>query len=124
MEENDTIWLAYREKANIDFLFEDANQTLIEIRFNEGFEGALTNGIRVGSSKEEVLNLSGGANKTVQISANDTLNLSHGSNKVLYEIVDGGNNTVAYKYIDAIRGILYWFDIDGISTQIVVFDPY
>ena len=70
------------------------------------------------------MNLSGGENKTVQISANDTLNLSHGSYRVLYEIVDDGNNTVSYKFIDAKKGILYWFDLDGKSTQIVVFDPY
>ncbi len=124
VEENNTIWIAYYTDGKIDFLFNKTNQTLIEIRFNEGFEGAFDNGIIVGSFMDEVINLSGGANKTVQISADDNLNLSLGSDKVLYEIVGAGNDVIAYKFIDAKRGMLYWFDSDEKSTQIVVFDPY
>ena len=118
------IGLAYHEVAGIDFLIDNNTKKVLEVRFNEGFDWATINQVSIGSSLNEVLNLSGGANKTVQISSNDTLNQSHGSDKVLYEIVDGGNNKVAYKFIDSKSGILVWFDRDGRSTQIVVFDPY
>jgi hypothetical protein len=43
-----------------------------------------------------------------------------GTDRVLYEQVIDGNIT-AYKYIDAERGILYWFNLNKELTQIVVF---
>jgi len=121
---NKTIWMVYHELAGIDLLIDNNTKKVIEVRFNEGFDYATINQISIGSSLDDVLNIIGSANKTVQISSNDTLNLSYGTDKVLYEIVDDGNNTVAYKFIDAKRGTQYWFDSDGKSTQIVVFDPY
>ncbi len=123
-DSDDTIWLGYREKEGVDFLLNKQTEEVIEIRFNPGFLGSLENGLSIGSMLDEVLNLSDGALTTVKINLSEAQNYSMGWDRVLYEVIDGTGETVSYKFIDAKKGILFWFDSNGISTQIVVFNPY
>lgn len=118
-----TIWVVYKNEYGLDFLLDKSTKTIIEIRFNSGFDGALENGIIIGTSLDEVLNATGGPKKTVQANLTETHGVLLGSDKVLYEQIFDGNVT-AYKFIDAENGILFWFDVDKMVTQIVVFRPF
>ncbi|MCK5560363.1 MAG: hypothetical protein KAJ51_07200 [Thermoplasmata archaeon] len=123
VDSDTTLWVVYKKEYGLDFLLIKSTKTIIEIRFNPGFDGALENGITIGTSLDEVLNITGGAKKTVQTNLTETHGVLLGSDKVLYEqIIDG--NVTAYKFIDAENGILFWFDVDKMVTQIVVFRPY
>lgn len=122
-EGSNTIGLSYREKKGMNFLLRKESEKIIEIRFNSGFDGQLENGLKIGSELDEVLNKSFGALKTVQANVNETQLTLNGTDKVLYEqIIDGNIN--AYKFIDAKKGILYWFDTDKKVSQIVVYKPF
>ena len=122
-EGSNTIWLSYSEKTGMDFLLRKETEKIIEIRFNSGFNGQHENGLKIGSALDEVLNKSSGAIITVQSNSSETQLNVNGTDKVLYEkIVDG--NVVAYKFVDAKKGILYWFDTDKKVTQIVVYKPF
>jgi hypothetical protein len=114
------IWISYKGTEGLDFLLSKPNEKIVEIRFNQRFTGSLSNGISIGSHLDEVLNKSGGAKKTVQTNYSETMGVTLGTDRVLYEQVIDGNIT-AYKYIDAERGILYWFNLNKELTQIVVF---
>ncbi|UCE75042.1 MAG: hypothetical protein JSV56_04885 [Methanomassiliicoccales archaeon] len=124
VDSGNTIWLDYREKEGIDFLLNKQSEEITEIRFNPGFKGSLKNGITIGSMLDEVQNLSGGALNSTRINLSESHDYTHGWDRVLYEIVDGTGDTVSYKFIDAKKGILFWFDSSGMSTQIVVFTPF
>jgi hypothetical protein len=124
VDSSDTIWLGYREKEGIDFLLNKQTEEIIEIRFNPGFQGSLENGISIGSKLDEVLNLSGGATTNVRVNVSEAQNYSYGWDRVLYEVVDVAGETISYKFIDAKKGILFWFDSNGVLTQIIVFNPY
>ncbi len=118
-----TIGLSYNEQNGMDFLLRKETEKIIEIRFNLGYEGTLENGIKIGSDLEEVLNKSSGVIKTIQANVTETQFTLNGTDRVLYEeIIDG--DVVAYKFVDAKRGILYWFNKDKKVTQIVVFDSF
>jgi hypothetical protein len=119
-----TIWLGYREKEGIDFLLSNESNQIIEIRFNPGFQGSFENGISIGSKLDEVLNLSGGATINVRVNVSEAQNYSYGWDSVLYEVVDVADETISYKFIDAKKGILFWFDSNGVLTQIIVFHPF
>ncbi len=120
---SNTIWLDYREKEGIDFLLSNESMKIIEIRFNPGFQGSLENGISIGSKLDEVLNLSGGAATNVSVNVSEAKNYSYGWDMVLYEVVDGAGETISYKFVDAKKGILFWFDSKGVLIQIIVFSP-
>jgi len=123
VDSNELIWVSYRYEKGIDFLISNTTDKIVEIRFNSGFNGALANEISIGSILDDVLNESGGAKNTVQANLTETTNVLLGSDRVLYEQIYKGNLT-AYKFVDAKKGILYWFDLDKTVTQIVVFRPY
>lgn len=116
------IWLDYRTKNGMDFLLDGRWDMIIEIRFNDGFQGGLGNGIKIGSDLDEVLNKSGGAEKTVTANLTETQGVTLGADRVLYEAKENGT-TVAYKFIDVKKGVLFWFDTGEKVTQIVVFEP-
>lgn len=124
IDSGNNLWLGYREKEGIDFLLNNQSEEIIEIRFNPGFSGSLENGISIGSMLGEVLNQSGGALNSTIINATESHNYSHGWDRVLYEIVDDTGEMVSYKFIDAKKGILFWFDSSGMSIQIIVFTPF
>jgi len=123
VDSNELIWVSYRYEKGIDFLISNTTDKIVEIRFNSGFNGALANEISIGSILDDLLNESGGAKNTVQANLTETTNVLLGSDRVLYEQIYKGNLT-AYKFVDAKKGILYWFDLDKTVTQIVVFRPY
>lgn len=122
VDSDNSIWLSYRENEGIDFVLSNQTERIIEIRFNLGFSGSLSNGISIGSNLDDVLNNSGGANIRVQTNYSEAQDLTYGIDKVLYEQTIDGDIT-AYKFIDAKKGILYWFDSNQKITQIVVFNP-
>jgi hypothetical protein len=123
VETDTTIWVKYNKKHKIDFLLAKNTETIIEIRFNEGYEGSLENGIKVGSSLDRVLNASGGTNRVVDANLTETAGSVFGSDKVLYnKTID--EKIISYKFIDSKKGILFWFNTDREVTQIVVFKPF
>ena len=58
-----------------------------------------------------------GANRTAT-SAN-----LYGSDRVLYQQLDPDGKITAYKFIDEGEGVLFWFDENEVTIQIVVFEP-
>jgi hypothetical protein len=121
-DSDDLIWVSYIGEYGLDFLLIKESEVIIEIRFNPAFRGGLSNGISIGSNLDDVLNESGGAKITVQANYSETQGVTLGTDRVLYEqIIDG--NITSYKFIDAEKGILYWFNLDRKLTQIVVFKP-
>ncbi len=121
-DSGDFIWVSYVGEYGIDFLLTKQTEEIIEIRFNPVFKGSLSNGISIGSILDDVLNKSGGAKITVQANYSEIHGVTFGTDRVLYEqIIDG--NITTYKFIDAEKGILYWFYLDKKLTQIVVFKP-
>ena len=123
VETNTNLWVSYKKEHKLDFLLTKCSEKIVEIRFNVGYEGALENGIKIGSSLDEVLNKSGGANEIVESNLSETQSVQLGSDKVLYKQYYDGNLT-SYKFIDSKKGILFWFSSDEELIQIVVFQPY
>lgn len=125
---NNTIWLDYKIKYGIDFLLTSTFHPLyvVEIRFNNGFDGSLINGLKIGSALDEVLTLYKGPVNSVKANYDDASKCLYGSHKILYEVVNPKTPDIitSYKYIDAESGILFWFSVDKKITQIVVFQPY
>jgi hypothetical protein len=91
-------WLKWPDK-HIDCTFYSGCTLVCEVRFNPGFEGALANGIKLGSSGSEMLKIYGEPEHTV----------------------DRGNGARMYEYSK--KGILFWSN-QGKITQIVLFKPY
>jgi len=118
-----TIWLSYREKKGVDFLLSKQTETIIEIRFNPGFKGNLESGLTLGSTLDSVLDTYNGAKKTLKTNREGLENFIFGSDKVLYEQVDGNGVITTYKFIHDEMGILFWFGKDKNVTQIVVYNP-
>jgi hypothetical protein len=115
-------WLNYRHTHSMDFLVDARTKRVTEIRFNKGFAGALSNGLKIGSSLDEVLAAFGGASKTVDATRDETHGCKHGRNRVLYRQRGSRLGAVtAYKFIDGKQGVLFWFDRGEKVTQIVVF---
>jgi hypothetical protein len=123
VEVDDLLWVDYKRDHGLDFLLTKDSKRIIEIRFNPGFDGALENGIKLGSSLGDVLNKSGEANKVVDANLSETQRVLLGSDKVLYNQYYDGELT-AYKFIDSKNGILFWFSSNQELIQIVVFSPY
>jgi beta-lactamase regulating signal transducer with metallopeptidase domain len=90
--------LRWREK-HVDGAFHPDSTVLSEVRFNQGFEGALANGLKLGSPGNEILKLYGKPE----------------------HVVDRGNGAKEYEYSS--KGILFWTNQRKI-VQIVVFEPY
>lgn len=91
-------WLRWNIKHHIDCLIDD-DRGAWELRFNDRFNGALTTGIRVGSSEAVIKKAYGEP--------------SH--------LTEKDNGAKKYEYSE--RGVLIWTS-GGIITQIVVFKPY
>lgn len=91
-------WLKWGDK-HIDCTFHAGSLVVSEVRFNQGFNGALANGLRLGSSGSAMLKLYGESDHA----------------KVQ------PNGARQYEY--STRGILFW-TFEGQITQIVVFKPY
>ena len=123
VESGGTRWLSYREDHDIDFLTNRSSHRIIEIRFNVGYEGETENGIDFDTELDDVLEEHGGALLEVNATPGEVQSITHGANRVLYIQKEGGNIT-AYKFMDARKGVLYWFNEEGEINQIVVFDPY
>lgn len=119
-----TIWLNYRDNYGIDLLINRNTDLVTEIRFNEGFDGGLSNGITIGTHINEVLNQYNGPTRTLRASSDDTHNCAYGSHKILYMVEDEDNNIISFKYVDASSGILFWFDADEKVIQVDVFSPF
>ena len=91
-------WLKWAHK-HVDCSFHPGSLTVSEVRFNPGFNGALTNGIKLGSSGGAMLKLYGEP--------------EHGKERP--------NGARQYEF--STKGILFW-TYQGKITQIVVFKPY
>lgn len=86
-------------KKHIDCTFHPGSLVVSEVRFNPGFEGALANGIQLGSDA-------------------DTVPQQYGEPEY---VIDPQNGAKEYEYSS--KGILFWTN-QGKVTQIVVFKPY
>ncbi len=124
VDANGTVWMVYHAAAGVDLLLDNTTREVLEVRFNDGFDYATVNGISIGSSMDDALEKIGGANDTVKSSFSDRKNLAHGVDRILYEQVDGDNKTMAYMFINAPDGFLFWCDKDRTVTQMVVFEAY
>jgi len=117
---NYTIWWSYRDFHGVDFLFTNSSNKLIEFRFNEKFKGSQENGIGLGTDLNTVLNEHGGALMRINVSyvlpAPEYLE----KNRVLYTIIGEEDIVKARVFFDQNEGILYWFNMSDIVTQIVV----
>jgi len=123
IDTNGTIWLSYRESKHIDILFSSYGGGVKEIRFNEGYEGMLENGIELGDTIDRLFEMEGGPLFTHDL-AKEYVDLnSEGGHRVLYRQIDDAGFTRAYKYVDERNGTLYWADANRIIVQIVVFSP-
>ncbi|GEM_PF-2213116 len=91
-------WLKWADK-HIDCTFHTGSLVVSEVRFNRGFNDALANGLKLGSSGSAMLKLYGESDHA----------------KVR------PNGARQYEY--STRGILFW-TYQGEITQIVVFKPY
>jgi beta-lactamase regulating signal transducer with metallopeptidase domain len=89
-------WLKWASK-HMDCTFYVGSEGVSEVRFNQGFEGALANGVKVGA-RDNILKLYGKPEHTT----------------------NGDNGAKQYEYSK--KGILFWI-YRGHVTQIVVFEP-
>jgi beta-lactamase regulating signal transducer with metallopeptidase domain len=89
-------WIKWRAK-HIECTFHGGDR-VAEVRFNPGFQGALANGLRLGSPGSDVFKLYGEPT----------------------HVIDRGNGAKEYEYSE--KGILFW-TYEGKITQIVVFRP-
>ena len=122
---NDTanaIWISYRETLGIDFLVGNVSKEILEIRFNYGFNASLPNGIKIGSTLNELINQSYSNLDPISIDISEIKNIPAGIEPALYEVYEN-NNIVFYELFDLEAGILYWTDDNGIIIQIVVAEP-
>ena len=90
-------WLKWA-KQHIDCTFYSGEVSVCEVRFNPGFEGALANGITIGSPANTMLNLYGEPEHTL----------------------DRGNGAKLYEYSK--KGVLFWTK-QGKIIQITVLKP-
>jgi beta-lactamase regulating signal transducer with metallopeptidase domain len=86
-------------EKHIDCTFHQGAAGVSEIRFNEGFQGALANGLKLGSPSDGMMKLYGEPEST--------------------KTQDNGAKQYEYSQ----KGILFW-TYQGKITQIVVFKPY
>ncbi len=91
-------WLKWKNSHNIECTFHGGNK-VAEVRFNPGFKGVLTNGLKLGSPGSKVLKLYGEPE----------------------HITERGNGAKKYEYSK--KGILFW-TYQGKITQIAVFKPF
>jgi len=91
-------WLKWADK-HIDCTFHTGSLVVSEVRFNRGFNGALANGLKLGSSGSAMLKLYGESDHA----------------KVR------PNGARQYEY--STKGVLFW-TYQGEITQLVVFKPY
>jgi beta-lactamase regulating signal transducer with metallopeptidase domain len=92
-------WLKWRRQYYLDCFFRPGSTKITEIRFNQGFEGILASGLRIGSAANQLFE-------------------RYGKPDV---IVNRNNDAVKYEYSQ--RGVLFW-TYQGEIIQIVVFNPY
>jgi hypothetical protein len=90
-------WLKWKKK-HIECSFYPGATGVCEVRFDPGFNGALANGLKLGSSGSQMLKLYGEPEHTK----------------------DRGNGAKQYEYSQ--KGILFW-TYQGKISQIVVFRP-
>ena len=97
-DDSSSDWLKWKNKHHIECTFHGGDKAA-EVRFNPGFKGALTNGLKLGSPGGEVLKLYGEPE----------------------HVVDRGNGAKEYEYS---KRAFYSGHTRGKITQIVVFKPY
>jgi beta-lactamase regulating signal transducer with metallopeptidase domain/tetratricopeptide (TPR) repeat protein len=103
-------WLNYREKYGLDFWLNLQENTLYEIRLNEGFEGKLSSGISMSSTKQDVFKVYG---EPLREEVVEDLTKRFDDRVLL--IRKGGFAKIHYDD----KGLLFWFDGDKL-TQIRV----
>jgi beta-lactamase regulating signal transducer with metallopeptidase domain len=119
--EDGSIWMEYRKQYGLDFFIDSRTQKISEIRLNQGFTGKIENGVQIGDPLEKVLQASGGALKTVNVTKDDERLYKYGDDRVLYHVTEGAPE--CYKFIDGQKGMLYWLGKDKKLTQAVVIAP-
>jgi beta-lactamase regulating signal transducer with metallopeptidase domain len=92
-------WLRWRQ-AHMDCLFREDSPGALEVRLNPGFEGALENGLMVGSPVEQIFECYGAKPDF---------------------ITNRDNGAARYEY--STKGVLFW-TYQGKIAQIVFFNPY
>lgn len=102
-------WVHYRKKYGLGFWF-DKGGILKEIRLNDGFEGKLSSGITLYSSKEEVFKIYGKPRLELEV---EDLG-AHFKDRVLYKC----DNRSKIFYKD--KKLLFWFT-DNEIMQIVTY---
>jgi bla regulator protein BlaR1 len=108
------------EKASVDFVLDKESNRVREMHFNDGFNGRLVNGIRMGSPLEQLLSRVGRPNKVVHASPEEAQRLHMGADRVLYS-QKIGRKIIAYEFADEKRGVNYWFGEDKKLEQVVVY---
>ena len=116
-----TEWWSYRNGTGLDFLFSNYTKKIIEMRFNEGYKGKLGNGIGLGSDLDKVLEYHGGAILIINVSYVLPSPAELEKDRVLYNVI-GEEDLIKFRvFYDENMGILYWFSMGDIVTQIVVY---
>jgi hypothetical protein len=119
-----TIWISYRSENGLDFLISNRTGKIMEIRFNEGYDGSLGNGLKIGDDLDLLFEKEGSPLLVVDATRENVHNNSEGGDRVLYRQMNNDGMVEAYKYVDERRGILFWADMNRIISQIVVFEPF
>jgi bla regulator protein BlaR1 len=115
-------WLVYHKTYGLDFWVNPKENVLIEIRLNKGFNGKLTSGISMSSTKQEVFDAYGQPfNEEVAEDFDNRFD-----NQVLLFrkpawAMRWRKPTIAKIYYNG-EGLLFWFDGDTIN-QIVISQP-
>lgn len=124
VDTENAIWLIYRNDRGVDILLSNVTKKVIEIRFNEGFQGEMEGGISIGDNLDEIYHSISNPKVIIDENLSDSQSYIAGSDRVLYRRIDENGDIALYKYIDSERGVLFWADGNKVIIQIVVFNPY
>ena len=112
-------WIVYHKKYSLDFWLNLKKNTLYEIRLNKGFEGKLTSGISMSSTKQDVFDTYG---KPIREEVVEDFHQRFDNQVLLFQelawVYRWKKPHLAKIHYNE-KGLLFWFDGDMID-QIVV----
>lgn len=121
MKGDDYLWISYRGSDGIDFLISNETDRIIEMRFNDGFDGSLENGVSVGMPMDDVILPYGDDVPLIDITEDNRSYLTDNRSIVLYRIPWEEDDVFSYIFFDREEGFLVWADNERMITQIVVY---